>query len=56
MKPMFAMCLTAPHANGNSGNETSCAGDWETNHQPKSSDYGCAGLSMDLLDGSLRQR
>lgn len=52
VKPVFAMRLTAPHANGNRGNETGWAGDWKTN-RPKSTDYGCEGLSMDLLDGSL---
>lgn len=25
---MFVMCLTAPHANGNSGNETQRTGDY----------------------------
>jgi len=55
MWPVSAMCLTAQHTNGNRGNEMGWAGDWETN-RPKSSDYGCAGRSMDLLDDSLRQR
>lgn len=56
MKPVFAMCFTALRTNGNRGNEAGWVGDWETNHQTKSSDYGCAGLSMDLLDYSPRQR
>lgn len=55
MKSVFAMRLRALHANGNRGNETGWAKDWKTN-RPKSTDYGCAGLSMDLLDDSLRQR
>lgn len=53
MKPVFAM-HTAVHANGNRGNKTGWAG--LPSHQPKSSDYECAGLSVDLLDGSPRQR
>lgn len=55
MKPVFALHLSPQHANGNKGNETGWAADWETN-RPKSSDYVYTGLLVDLLDDSLEQR